>query len=52
MAIHLIRKLEQFTKLSGEDRQALEHAAVLRRSSSRRHLHLEPDGHERDANAL
>lgn len=30
MAIHLIRKLEQFIELSGEDKQALEHAASLK----------------------
>ena len=30
MVTHLIRKLEQFTKLSGDDKQALERVAALK----------------------
>ncbi|HEV7253703.1 MAG TPA: hypothetical protein VGN97_11510 [Mesorhizobium sp.] len=30
MAIHLIRKLEQFTKLSSEDKRALERVASVK----------------------
>jgi len=50
-AIHIIRKLEQFTRLSAGGKRALEQAATLNvRPVSPNDLHLERDGQHLDAN--